>query len=163
MRGEYVVPLTLCRRSLTLARSIGRITISLLTSLCSTTDVVEPIAKFTAHILSDASFGALRANGKVGTVYTQSLESWDPSSAGVKYDLVWNQWCLGHLTDAQLVAYLKRCVQALAEGGWVVVKENMSTDKGGEDIFDQADNSVTRSVFLKFVHSKGMNVNLLIL
>ncbi|KAH0537188.1 hypothetical protein FGG08_006013 [Glutinoglossum americanum] len=123
---------------------IGRITLSLLSSICKTTDVVEPIAKFTSHILSDPSFAQLRSDGSIGAVYTQSLESWAPPP-DVRYDLVWNQWCLGHLTDAQLVAYLKVCVGALLEGGWVVVKENLSTDAGGDDIFDQVDNSVTRA------------------
>lgn len=61
-----------------------------------------------------------------------------------KYDLIWNQWCLGHLTDAQLMEYLKKCKGVLKEGGWIVVKENMSTS--GEDIFDDVDSSVTRYV-----------------
>jgi protein N-terminal methyltransferase len=60
----------------------------------------------------------------------------------MKYDLIWNQWCLGHLTDAQLVGYLKKCGRALKPAGWVVVKENMSTSD--EDVFDEIDNSVTR-------------------
>ncbi|KAH0551397.1 hypothetical protein GP486_007387, partial [Trichoglossum hirsutum] len=131
-------------RAVDCGAGIGRITISLLSSLCETTDIVEPIPKFTAHILSDPSFAPLHANNKIGTIYTQSLESWHPP-ADIKYDLIWNQWCLGHLTDAQLVEHLKRCVRALSESGWVIVKENLSTDSGGDDIFDQADNSVTRA------------------
>ena len=53
---------------------------------------------------------------------------------------------MGHLTDAQLVAYLKRCGGLLRweEGktsGLVVVKENLAT---GVDKFDEEDSSVTR-------------------
>ncbi|ERF71308.1 hypothetical protein EPUS_03462 [Endocarpon pusillum Z07020] len=84
---------------------------------------------------------------------------------GDKYDLIWNQWCLGHLTDSQLTAYLRRCVHILQPapdpdsdstsndngvgegggGGWIVVKENMSTDPSGGDIYDELDSSVTRT------------------
>lgn len=60
----------------------------------------------------------------------------------MKYDLIWNQWCLGHLTDAQLVKFLKKCCSALKPGGWIVVKENLSTSD--EDVFDETDSSVTR-------------------
>ena len=60
----------------------------------------------------------------------------------MKYDLIWNQWCLGHLTDAQLVEYLKKCGKAVRPGGWIIVKENISTME--EDQFDETDSSVTR-------------------
>ena len=40
---------------------------------------------------------------------------------------------------------LRRCCEALAEGGWIVVKENLSTDVKGEDLFDDLDSSVTRT------------------
>lgn len=67
------------------------------------------------------------------------LESWEPTG---EYDLIWNQWCLGHLTDDQLLAYLHKCRRILKEGGFVIVKENMGTM--GEDVFDEVDSSVTR-------------------
>jgi len=44
----------------------------------------------------------------------------------------------------QLLEYLRRVGGALSEGGWAVVKENMSTDPDGLDIFDEKDHSVTR-------------------
>jgi protein N-terminal methyltransferase len=73
------------------------------------------------------------------------LEDWTPSSSeDPKYDLIWNQWCLGHLTDSQLITYLEKCGKALRQGGLVVVKENLSTS--GEDVFDELDSSVTRYV-----------------
>ncbi|KAF8859607.1 hypothetical protein BDZ45DRAFT_742177 [Acephala macrosclerotiorum] len=109
---------------------IGRITEGLLLGLASTVDIVEPIAKFSEK---------LKGKPGIGEIYNIGLESWSPST---KYDLIWNQWCLGHLTDAQLNEYLKRCGKALKEGGLVVVKENLSTS--GEDRFDELDSSVTR-------------------
>lgn len=119
---------------------IGRITRGLLLSLAGKVDVVEPIKKFT---------DALADVPGVGEVYNVGLELWKPASGAV-YDLVWNQWCVGHLTDLQLVGYLRRCGEALRrdEGGkvtgWIVVKENLTSE---EDVYDETDSSVTRFVY----------------
>ncbi|KAL2216740.1 alpha-N-methyltransferase NTM1 [Thermoascus aurantiacus ATCC 26904] len=114
---------------------IGRVTEGFLSQACEVVDVVEPVEKF-ARVVRE---GPLKKEGKVGDVYVTGLESWVPEK---KYDLIWNQWCVGHLTDAQLVEYLKRCKGALTPSGVVVVKENVST---GEDIYDELDSSVTRT------------------
>ena len=53
-----------------------------------------------------------------------------------------SQWCLGHLQDQQLVDYLERCMVGIVPGGVIVVKENIAPDP--EDIYDEADSSVTR-------------------
>lgn len=119
--------------------SIGRITEGLLTSIAETVDVVEPIPKFTAQLASKPG---------VGLVQNVGLEEWRPpqpkdGEEKVVYDVIWNQWCLGHLTDDQLVEYLLRCKEVLEpEMGFIVVKENMSTMGG--DVFDDEDSSVTR-------------------
>lgn len=97
-------------------------------------DIVEPVAKF-----SDL----LKAVPGVGQVFNVGLEDWSPpQSESERYDLIWNQWCVGHLTDAQLVTYLERSGKALQAGGLIIVKENLSTS--GEDMFDELDSSVTR-------------------
>lgn len=96
-------------------------------------DVVEPIAKFTEKLAARPDV----------TVYNVGLEEWVPQD-GTTYDVVWNQWCVGHLTDGQLVAYLRRCRGALAPDGFIVVKENLT--RQGEDLFDDVDSSVTRYI-----------------
>ncbi|KAI9815998.1 MAG: Alpha N-terminal protein methyltransferase 1 [Pycnora praestabilis] len=130
------------QRGVDCGAGIGRVTLGFLSRVCEVVDLVEPVETFTKEVLEGPSFAALREGDKLGAVYVKGLEDWVPER---KYDLVWNQWCVGHLTDAQLVAYLKRCRGALTEKGWVVVKENLSTDRDGEDIFDDVDNSVTRT------------------
>ncbi|TQS39401.1 hypothetical protein Golomagni_00077 [Golovinomyces magnicellulatus] len=110
--------------------SIGRITKGLLLGLAETVDIVEPIVKFS---------NVLKGTKGVGEIYSVGLEDWSPTT---KYDLVWNQWCLGHLTDAQLLTHLKKCAEILTPGGLIVVKENLSTSQ--EDVFDDLDSSVTR-------------------
>ncbi|KAH6687394.1 alpha-N-methyltransferase NTM1 [Plectosphaerella plurivora] len=111
---------------------IGRITEGLLLDVASHVDVVEPIAKFTEKL-------AARPDVSVTNV---GLEEWVPEDQ-TTYNVIWNQWCVGHLTDEQLVAYLRRCRSALAPDGFIVVKENQSSS--GADIFDDVDSSVTRT------------------
>ncbi|KAK4122229.1 hypothetical protein N657DRAFT_621458 [Parathielavia appendiculata] len=114
---------------------IGRVTEGLLLDgIAEEVDIIEPIAKFTA---------SLEGKPGVRSILNMGLEDWQPED-GVRYDLIWIQWCVGHLTDAQLVSFLERCRTALnPDGGWIVVKENNST--GSEDEFDDVDSSVTRA------------------
>lgn len=109
-------------------------------------DVIEPIAKFTA---------ALQGKPGVRNIYNMGLEEWEPGE-GMRYDLIWIQWCVGHLTDEQLVQFLERCKSTLDPGvGVIVLKENNST--GGSDEFDEVDSSVTRYVVVSSHSSEENN------
>ncbi|KLU83993.1 hypothetical protein MAPG_03041 [Magnaporthiopsis poae ATCC 64411] len=128
---------------------IGRITKGLLLDIAKNVDVVEPIAKFTTAL---GDVAGIRSVSNIG------LEEWEPQP-GVTYDLIWTQWCLGHLTDAEVVRFLKRCKASLTPGtGLVVVKENLSS--GENDIFDQLDSCVTRrdDKFLALFKAAGLRV-----
>jgi protein N-terminal methyltransferase len=111
----------------------------LLLKLVETVDIVEPIAKFTEK---------LHGQDGVGKIFNVGLEEWTFGSGDttqeLRYDLIWNQWCLGHLKDAELVEYLKKCGEALTTDGIIVVKENSTIS--ASDFFDELDSSVTRSV-----------------
>ncbi|GAA5904629.1 hypothetical protein JCM8208_004834 [Rhodotorula glutinis] len=71
------------------------------------------------------------------------------------YDLVQGQWCLGHLSDAELVSFLQRARAALRTSrtdgsceGFIIVKENVCSDSaadGAGRLFDDDDSSITRS------------------
>ena len=126
------------QRGVDCGAGIGRITTGFLSTVCEVIDVVEPVERFVREVKSMDMVGS----GSVGSVYVTGLEDWVPEA---QYDLVWNQWCLGHLTDKQLLAYLERCKKAVTPQGWIIIKENMSTNVDGEDIFDQQDSSVTRT------------------
>lgn len=132
---------------------VGRVTEGFLSQVCEVVDAVEPVEKFT-QVLRD---GTLKKDGVVGDIYTVGLENWYPEK---KYDLIWTQWCVGHLTDVQLVAYITRCRTALTETGIMVVKENISTDPHGEDMYDDLDSSVTRTdeKFRKIFKDAGMTL-----
>ena len=129
-------------RAVDCGAGIGRVTKGFLVKACQVVDIVEPIEKFVREMEHGEDFKALRDEGKMGRKFVAGLEEWEPPSD--YYDLIWNQWCVGQLTDAQLVAYLTRCRGALKQGGWIVVKENLSTEPEGTDIFDELDSSVTR-------------------
>lgn len=139
---RLAVPQVSLKEKLTLVvdcgAGIGRVTEGFLSHIAERVDIVEPVEKF-GKILR-----AMKAeeDGKLEEVFAVGLEDWTPTKT---YDLIWNQWCVGHLTDSQFVAYLIRCSKALSHGGWIVVKENLSTQAYGEDIFDDLDSSVTRS------------------
>ncbi len=128
---------------------IGRITEGLLLGVAEKVDIVEPIAKFSDN---------LKGKPGIGEIFNVGLEDWPPQeSEEPRYDLIWNQWCLGHLTDAQLTTYLKKCQKVLKTDGLIIVKENMSTS--GEDVFDELDSSVTRYVTSRCDELKGRMLN----
>ena len=126
------------KRGVDCGAGIGRVTAGFLSTVCETIDVVEPIEKFANEVKGAEMAGS----GQVGNVYVSGLEDWVPEQ---QYDLIWNQWCLGHLKDKELVEHLQRCKKAVTIDGWIVVKENMSTNRDWEDIFDKTDSSVTRT------------------
>ncbi|KAL4871091.1 hypothetical protein BDV12DRAFT_37649 [Aspergillus spectabilis] len=139
---------------------VGRVTEGFLRHVCERVDAVEPVGKFT-DVIQEAK---VKANthgegwgGAVGDVYVQGIESWVP---GKRYDLVWTQFCVGHVTDVQLVDYLVRCRDALTETGILVLKENISTDFEGMDMYDDEDSSVTRTdeKFRALFRDAGLNV-----
>ena len=93
----------------------------------------------------------------IENIYVTGLEDWLPTE---KYDLIWNQWCVGHLTNAQLTTYLQRAADALTPSGVLVLKENNSTDPDGKDIYDEVDSSVTRTdeTFRRIFKDAGLNL-----
>ncbi|KAH7926303.1 methyltransferase domain-containing protein [Leucogyrophana mollusca] len=65
-----------------------------------------------------------------------------------RFDVIWCQWCLGHLSDVDLVDFLKRSQSALrGPRSLIVVKENLCSehDEGPRTVFDEQDSSLTRS------------------
>jgi len=81
-----------------------------------------------------------------------------------KFDVMWCQWSLGHLSNPDLVLFLARAKQALrTPESVIVVKENVCAEIGGSTgvVFDDQDSSLTRCVggtillnALAFTHSK---------
>ncbi|KAJ5362084.1 hypothetical protein N7541_002928 [Penicillium brevicompactum] len=132
---------------------VGRITEGFLSEVCEVVDIVEPVEKFTAALKKSE----LGGRGVIGDIYNVGLEGWNPEK---KYDLIWTQWCVGHLTDSQLIDFVARCRVSLKDSGLMVVKENQSTDPSGKDMYDDVDSSVTRTdlKFKEIFQAAGMDI-----
>ncbi|EXJ86993.1 hypothetical protein A1O3_03950 [Capronia epimyces CBS 606.96] len=141
---------------------IGRVTLNLLAGICSKIDIIEPVKRFTDVLTAEDS--PVVRSGQLQRVYNVPLQTWTAdsipsySAPGLdaeatpaatsttgRYDLIYNQWCLNHLSMADLVSYLTKLIPLLRANGWIIVKENLSTDAFAADIFDEEDSSVTRS------------------
>ncbi|XP_028177989.1 N-terminal Xaa-Pro-Lys N-methyltransferase 1-A-like [Ostrinia furnacalis] len=117
---------------------IGRITKHLLIPNFQSVDIVEPDEKF---INSIEEFVGIDKKSKIGTIYRVGLQEFRPER---KYDIIWNQWVLGYLTDEDLTTYLIRCRDSLAHNGVIIIKENVTSS--GKVEKDDADSSITRSL-----------------
>jgi len=69
---------------------------------------------------------------------------------GKGFDVIWCQWCLGHLSNEDLVKFFRRCKAALKErekgNSVIIVKENCCSDYDDQATitFDDEDSSLTR-------------------
>ncbi|KAF8412770.1 hypothetical protein HHK36_000740 [Tetracentron sinense] len=66
-----------------------------------------------------------------------------------RYDVIWVQWCIGHLADDDFVSFFKRAKAGLKPDGFFVLKENIA--KSAKRcmptgfVLDKEDRSITRS------------------
>ncbi|KAF4524422.1 hypothetical protein B566_EDAN009338 [Ephemera danica] len=130
-------------RALDCGAGIGRVTKLLLQRHFSKVDLVEQNSEF----LKEARI-YLGPSKKVGELYCSGLQAFVPEEG--QYDVIWCQWVLGHLTDDDLVMFMKSCmcnyfscIKGLRDNGVIVVKENVTSS--GEVEKDLQDSSVTRS------------------
>ncbi|XP_014275305.1 N-terminal Xaa-Pro-Lys N-methyltransferase 1-B [Halyomorpha halys] len=120
-------------RALDCGAGIGRITKHLLLKHFDTVDLIDQNQDFieTAKVYVNSP--------QLGKLYCSGLQNFQPEE---KYDLIWCQWVLGHLTDEDLKKFMRNCKNALRENGIIVVKENVTSS--GEIEKDDVDSSITR-------------------
>ncbi|XP_078000462.1 N-terminal Xaa-Pro-Lys N-methyltransferase 1-like [Glandiceps talaboti] len=124
-------------RALDCGAGIGRVSKNLLLRHVDTVDLVELNQDF----LDEAKRSYLGEDvQKVEKYICSGLQNFKPEPK--RYDVIWCQWVLGHLTDDHFVDFFKRCKDGLSDKGFFGVKENI-TKKGLE--LDEDDSSVTRS------------------
>ncbi|KAJ2765034.1 hypothetical protein IWQ57_004935 [Coemansia nantahalensis] len=133
---------------------IGRVTKHMLLSRFAKVDLVEQNKQFLDAAASQYLEPEIAA-GRVGDLMAVGLQEFAPAAG--RYDVIWCQWVLSHLTDDDLVAFLRRCADGLAPNGVVCVKENITT-RGY--IVDEEDSSVTRaaSIYERIFARAGMAV-----
>ncbi|GMF47425.1 unnamed protein product [Phytophthora fragariaefolia] len=141
-----------CRAAADCGAGIGRVSKLLLLPMFDHVDLVEQSPRLLRAV--PQYLGAdetLRA--RVRDLYCMGLQDFEPAPAS--YDLIWMQWVLVHLTDVDLVRYLKRCKKALTPNGFIVVKENVFQTAEPYDL-DRQDSSITRSaVYYKSIFQQA--------
>ncbi|PWZ00448.1 DUF858-domain-containing protein [Testicularia cyperi] len=125
---------------------------------CATLQDIEPSTPYTSSAKGKSYEPTISADDKndkpeQAEATASATASAEDGAAGSRsepftYDLIWAQWCLQHLSDKDLVAFLKRSKAALRENGIIGVKENVCGEEadGTERVwYDDEDHSITRS------------------
>jgi len=110
-------------RALDLGAGIGRVTDGVLRHHCRHVDLVEFVSK---HLQRAKQL--LPAKGKSGCTFSFHAAAVQKHPVPARsYDLVWCQWLLMYLTDADVLTLLRRLAPGLCTDGFLLVKENVST------------------------------------
>ena len=105
-----------------------------MTKFFRSVDLLEPV-----HHFIEKAKATLK--DKVQNYFEESLEEFsfeEDGKALAGYDVIWIQWCIGQLSDADFIDLLKRA--KVNADGFIVVKEN-NCSKGFH--WDDQDSSIT--------------------
>ncbi|KAI9198280.1 hypothetical protein LWI28_012936 [Acer negundo] len=154
---DFLTPEKINILLLLIVDGIERITKNLLIRYFNEVDLLEPVSHFLDaareslapenHVFSDMH--------KAVNFFWVPLQEFTPDTG--KYDVIWVQWCIGHLADDDFVSFFKRAKVGLKPGGLFVLKENIAWTGF---VLDKQDRSITRSDFyLKELFSRcGLHV-----
>ena len=122
-----------------------------MTKFFRSVDLLEPV-----HHFIEKAKATLK--DKVQNYFEESLEEFsfeEDGKALAGYDVIWIQWCIGQLSEADFIDLLKRA--KVNADGFIVVKEN-NCSKGFH--WDDQDSSITRSdnYFRWIFEQAGMEV-----
>ncbi|KAF4127687.1 AdoMet dependent proline di-methyltransferase [Phytophthora infestans] len=149
---DTVRPEWVCHAAVDCGAGIGRVSKLLLLPMFDHVDMVEQSPRLlrgvSQYLGADETLCV-----RVRDLYCMGLQDFEPAPAS--YDLIWMQWVLVHLTDLDLVRYLKRCKKALTPNGFIVIKENVFQTPEPYDL-DRQDSSITRSaVYYKSIFQQA--------
>nr|CAG4637389.1 EOG090X0EJQ [Ceriodaphnia reticulata]SVE73221.1 EOG090X0EJQ [Ceriodaphnia reticulata] len=138
-------------RALDGGAGIGRVTQGFLMKNFPVVDLVEQDKQF----LEEAQKNLASTNHR-GQFFNLGLQKFTPEAGA--YDIIWVQWVLGHLTDEDLVSFLRCCKNGLKPKGLIVLKENLTSS--GEVEMDDTDSSVTRppNLVIELIQKAGLRV-----
>uniref|UniRef100_A0A7S3EDY7 Alpha N-terminal protein methyltransferase 1 n=1 Tax=Rhodosorus marinus TaxID=101924 RepID=A0A7S3EDY7_9RHOD len=113
---------------------IGRVSKHLLLPMFGRVDILESNQGYLEE--SKEYIGDPRLERRI----CAGMEDFSPETG--RYSLIWIQWCIIYLTDADLVRFFKSCTAAVKPGGFVILKDNVCNTGF---VVDKEDSSVTRS------------------
>lgn len=116
---------------------IGRVSKVFLLDIFDKVDLVEQNPNF-LETAKKTYMGELES--RVDRYICEGLQTFNPEPK--RYDIIWCQWVLGHLKNADLVDFFERCKKGLKDNGMIFVKENNCIN---EFDVDDVDSSMTRS------------------
>uniref|UniRef100_A0A7N0ZRX8 Alpha N-terminal protein methyltransferase 1 n=1 Tax=Kalanchoe fedtschenkoi TaxID=63787 RepID=A0A7N0ZRX8_KALFE len=121
---------------------IGRITKNLLIKHFNEIDLLEPVSHFleAARETLATEIDVATDQHSAANFFCVPLQEFTPEIG--RYDVIWVQWCIGHLADDDFVSFFKRAKTGLKPGGFFILKENIA--KTGF-VLDKEDRSITRS------------------
>ncbi|KAD6794761.1 hypothetical protein E3N88_05657 [Mikania micrantha] len=121
---------------------IGRVTKNLLIRYFNEVDLLEPVSHFLEAARENLAAENLLVSEdhKAVNFYCTPLQEFTPDAG--RYDVIWIQWCIGHLADDDFVSFFKRAKGGLKPGGFFILKENLA--RSGF-VLDNEDKSLTRS------------------
>lgn len=153
--GEFLEKLFIDRhlgkaRAIDCGAGVGRVTNELLRFKFERVDIMEQNPKYIEEAKK-----ILKESKNVGEFYSKGMQEFVFEE---KYDCVWIQWAISHLTDPDLVSFLEKAAGHLNENGMVVLKENITQKQNY--VFHRDDISVTRSeaTFKRLFEKAGMQV-----
>ncbi|WOG81635.1 hypothetical protein DCAR_0100786 [Daucus carota subsp. sativus] len=121
---------------------VGRVTKNLLIRYFNEVDLLEPVSHFLEAARDNLAPQNLMVSElhKAANFYCVPLQEFTPDAK--RYDVIWVQWCIGHLADDDFVSFFNRAKVGLKPGGIFVLKENIA--RSGF-VLDKEDKSITRS------------------
>lgn len=136
--------------ALDVGAGVGRVSKNVLLKRFRLVDLLEPDQKFLEQARHELATESARCE-----FLLRGMQDFEERLG--RYDVVWIQWVIGHLRDAQFKTFMERVSRSLAPGGIVVVKENISREGF---VLDTEDSSVTRSEhqFLDLFHGCGLHL-----
>jgi protein N-terminal methyltransferase len=131
---------------------IGRISLELLRYSFEQIVLIEQNELFLKE--AELRISSLSNNNNQFHCCCVGIQDWVPCHM---FDVIWCQWVLGYLNDIDLVIFLKKCQSNLKSGGWIVVKENMSSSRNE---VDPEDGCITRTEesFLRLFRQSGLTI-----
>jgi SAM-dependent methyltransferase len=114
------------KRALDVAAGIGRVSGGLLLDMCDRVDLLEECERFVKQARSQ-----LASAGNRVRFFCSSMQDFVPEPGS--YDLIWIQWCIGSLSDADLVAFLTRCKAGLATGALAPGPRRCGSGRSGKE------------------------------
>ncbi|CAD8192618.1 unnamed protein product [Paramecium octaurelia] len=134
-------------RVLDCGAGIGRVSKELLIQWFKKVDLVEQNPIYVEKAKEELG-------DKISEYYCAGLQSFEFQH---KYDCIWVQWVASHLTDDDLILFLKKCKLNLNGNGYIILKENI-TKQGFS--YDTEDHSVIRSdaMFKQIFQKAGLDL-----